>query len=309
MPCCGSQVSLRRSKRGTQFFAHKVLGACATAPETEAHLRIKQIAVEVARSYGWEAETEVSGIGDDGAPWRADVLAWRNEKKIAIEVQWSSQTDEETLRRQERYRRSHVRGLWLIRQKGFPVSLSLPAAQLVEANGEYWAMLPQGYGSHQRASVRGFLEAAFDRRLRFGFPVGTPASASIRVGQMTCWGDSCGAETKLIAGIDVQVGPNTTTLTIPDFDSFPDLMQQVSAHIPDGLGIGSIKKRYSRTQERSYLSNGCVMCDRLIGQFFEHDTRDDTEVVAQFTFELSERWREAVAGDGGMSEHWWVSGE
>src|SRR5262245_59213530 len=50
MPCCSAEVTLRRSPRGTQFFAHKAVGECVTAPETEAHLRLKQMAVEVARA-------------------------------------------------------------------------------------------------------------------------------------------------------------------------------------------------------------------------------------------------------------------
>src|SRR4030095_14068728 len=72
MPCCSSKVVLRRSPRGTQYFAHKVVGGCATAPETEAHLRLKRLAVEVARKHDWQAETEVSGLTPEGELWSAD---------------------------------------------------------------------------------------------------------------------------------------------------------------------------------------------------------------------------------------------
>ncbi len=307
MPCCGAEVSLRRSKLGTQFFAHKKVGSCVTAPETEGHLRLKQLAVEVARSRGWDAETEVTGRGANGEPWRADVLARRGDARIAIEIQWSSQTDEETLRRQERYRQSGVRGLWLIRHGGFPLSNALPAAQLIEASDGYLAELPQKFVARQSMPVRAYLEAAFDRRLRFGLPVGETMVASILTGSTTCWHDSCRAETTIVTGIHIQVGAAEHVLTLSRFEDFPDLFAEIAPHVPADRGIGAIKHRYSRTLERSYLSNGCVACDRLMGQFFEHDAWDDGEIVAEFPLTLSERWRRAILGEDGEGEYWWVA--
>ena len=52
---------LKRSHRGTQFFAHKAVRDCSIAPEKEAHLRRKRMAVEAARANGWDAATEVAG--------------------------------------------------------------------------------------------------------------------------------------------------------------------------------------------------------------------------------------------------------
>jgi len=34
------------------------------------------------------------------------------------------------------------------------------------------------------------------------------------------------------------------------------------------VGVGQIKPRFSRTENREYLSNGCVHCDALLGDFY-----------------------------------------
>jgi hypothetical protein len=120
MPCCSAPVVLKRSRLGTRFFAHKAVGTCTTAAETEAHLILKAMAVDEARAHGWSVMTEVPGAAPSGEAWRADVLAWRGDRKIAIEIQWSSETNDEILRRQQRYRDSGVRCLWLLRQPSFP---------------------------------------------------------------------------------------------------------------------------------------------------------------------------------------------
>jgi Competence protein CoiA-like family len=299
MPCCLAQVTLRKSRRGTQFFAHKAIGECVTTPETEAHLRLKRMAVEVARANGWEAETEVTE-----GEWRADVLARKGTAKVAVEIQWSPQTNEETMRRQARYVESGVRCLWLLRQGKFPVNHSLPAARIGTSLDEgFVAFVPTGSGE-QTVPMRDFLGAAFTKRLRFGVPLGFPARVSVRAGRMFCW--KCGAETQIITGIDVLLGPNEYRFSVPDFSDFPDLFEFVRPRLPNDLRIGDIKRRSSKAQERSYLSNACAHCDAFIGEFYEHDAWDDQREVCTFTVQIDERWRKALEANDGHEEGWGV---
>jgi competence protein CoiA len=59
--------------------------------------------------------------------------------------------------------------------------------------------------------------------------------------------------------------------------------------------IGEIKLRFSRTQGRSYMSNGCRRCDALIGESFEHDAwYENEEVLASFRVEISKEWKRAI---------------
>jgi competence protein CoiA len=77
---------------------------------------VKRVIVEAARANGWHAKAEFDGLSSDSEPWSADVLLTKGSVRIAIEVQWSKQSQEETARRQSRYASSGVRGLWLFRQ-------------------------------------------------------------------------------------------------------------------------------------------------------------------------------------------------
>jgi hypothetical protein len=292
MPCCSSQVTLKKSPLGTQFFAHKGAHSCSTAPETESHLRLKQMAVAAARASGWDATTEVVGTTPAGEQWKADVLASKGDWKVAIEIQLSSQTNEETLRRQQRYSDSNVRGLWLLRQRGFPITRDLPAARIDGAPREgFFALVPTRRGE-QNLLLEEFLEAAFSKRLRYGFPVGVAATVSVQAANTDCW--KCGARTRIITRVCIAFGPHEYDFSVSDLGEYPDLSEIICDRLPIGIGIGAIKRRYSKTQGRSYLSNGCIYCDSLYGDHFELVDRYCEETVSVFSAPISERWREAI---------------
>ena len=304
MPCCAASVTLKESHLGTRFFAHKAVGKCTTAAETEAHLRLKAMAVEVARAYGWQASTETAGTTPSGEPWIADVLAQKGDQRIAIEIQWSRQSNDETMRRQERYESSGIRCLWLLRHDGFPITQRLPAACIEgSASDGFLAVVPTR-SEEQRMEARAFLEAAFSRRLRFGVPIGHTATVSARVAPMDCW--SCGAETKFVTGFSVTFGPHMCEFTVPEIGEYPDLCELALHKLPTNLGLGPIERRFSTTQARSYMSNGCAHCGALIGEFYEIYARDDEYVVCSFPITLSERWREAIEGDDRHKLGWGV---
>ena len=299
MPCCTARVTLKRSTLGTQFFAHKAIGSCVTAPETETHLRLKRMVVEVARANGWHAETEVT----EGA-WRADVLACKGAAKVAVEIQWSPQTNEETLRRQARYAEAGVRCLWLLRQSNFPIIQSLPAACIGGTIKDgFVAIVPTG-SSQQTLPMRDFLEAAFTKRLCFGVPFGRQARVSAYTGSIFCW--NCGAETNIITRIEVSFGPHNYRFSVPDLTGYPGLFEIVRQRLQKNLNLGAVKHRFSKTQERAYLSNGCAHCDALIGEFHEHDAWDDQQQVCSFAIRIDEHWRQALKANSGYEDGWGV---
>lgn len=116
--CCDRSAIPKKSKLGTQYFAHAKRGDCSTAIETADHIKLKTIIAEAVAVQGWEVCTEYPGAAPDGQKWVADVMCMKGNAKLAIEIQWSNQTLDEFLRRTERYKRSGVRCLWLFRLRG-----------------------------------------------------------------------------------------------------------------------------------------------------------------------------------------------
>lgn len=161
MPCCGASVVLRTSPLGTRHFAHARRGPCSTAPESAEHLLAKLIIIEGIRRAAWIAKPEQEGETQSGEAWKADVLAvppqQLNKKHAAFEVQWSRQTEEETRRRQERYKEADVRGMWFFRQHDFPVEKETPAFRLLfdKESRSFNVALPSPHYNHAWMSPQG----------------------------------------------------------------------------------------------------------------------------------------------------------
>ena len=249
MPCCDASVVMKTSTRGLKFFAHKSRGPCQSAPETEAHLALKTLAAQAARRAGWTCSTEASGSSPSGETWTADVLAHKGQAKVAIEIQWSAQTNEESLYRQERYRQSGVRCLWLFRRPGFPVSKDFPAACI---SGD----ITTGFEAHLGGQVMPldeFLDAVFARRFRYGIPLGAKAIVRVhgwRARLLEMW-----VVTRIVTFIEVFVGPHRFQLTVPDLNDFPDLLASCKDRIPKGSSIGVIKPRYNCIMKKPLWRN------------------------------------------------------
>lgn len=117
MPCCDIAAIPKTSKLGNYFFAHARKGECATADESAEHVYCKTLIARAATDAGWTVTTERPGKTPSGEAWVADVFCERGTSKLALEVQMSPQNEQETLRRQARYRDSRVWGAWFFGAK------------------------------------------------------------------------------------------------------------------------------------------------------------------------------------------------
>lgn len=122
-PCCGSPAIPKTSTLGNFFFAHARKGECTTAPESAEHIYCKQLIAQAAQSAGWTVTTERPGMSPAGEVWIADVFCEKGSAQLALEVQMSPQPDEETVRRQLRYKASGVRGAWFFGSKARRMSV------------------------------------------------------------------------------------------------------------------------------------------------------------------------------------------
>ena len=216
----------------------------------------------------------------NGAPtcWHS-----RGQAKVAIEIQWSGQTGQEIVVRQERYRESGVRGLWLFRRRGLRVPKDLPAAWVT-------GTVVAGFETElngQTLPLSEFLDAVFARRLRYGIPLGAKAVVRIQSGETGC--SKCEEATWIVTLIEVSVGSHRFQLRVPDLTDFPDLLASCLEHVPRGSGVGRIKPRYS-SAPRIYMSNGCCHCDALIN----YARCENDVLLAQFPIIISDRWQQAI---------------
>jgi len=331
MPCCGSAVVLRTSKLGTKHFAHARIGACTTAPETAEHLLAKLAVVEAIQKTDWTPLPEQAGETPSGEQWRADVLAVKNNTKIAFEIQWSRQDKIETGRRQKRYEEAGVRGLWFFRQKDFSVEKEIPSFRLVfEAETKSFRIqLPSPYYAPEWAG-RGksdflfwkqsiplpiFVEGALNGKLRFAPALGQKMPMEVSTVQIECW--RCKKLTGVVNGLNFAV-----SRVLPGHTDIPTSIYDLSDELPNGeavvmsmlpasllrkYGVGVIKPRYSKTAGEEYISNGCIHCDALQGRFFEHEYNFEGKKAFEIEVEFKPEWGLLLEEAKPYIYRWWFN--
>lgn len=331
MPCCDASVVLRTSKLGTKHFAHARIGSCTTAPETAEHLLAKMAIVDAIRGTDWTPLPEQAGNTPSGEEWRADVLAVKGKAKVAFEIQWSRQDDAETTRRQKRYDEAGVRGLWFFRQKDFPIGKETPSFRLVfEPEMKTFRILlppafyhPEWVGktkedTHhwgQSIPLSAFVVGALKGQLRFAPALGLTMPLEVSKVEIPCW--RCKKLTGVVMGLNFaasRVLPGCPDISTSIYDlsqALPDGNAVVMSLLPASLlrrhGIGVVKSRYSKTVKGEYMSNGCVHCDALQGQFFEHEYAYDGKKAFETEAEFKSEWGPLMTRAKSHIYRWWFN--
>jgi len=92
-------------------------------------------------------------------------------------------------------------------------------------------------------------------------------------------------------------------------ERLPDGSAEVMSIIPPDLlrrhGIGAVKPRTSKTERKTYLSNGCVHCDALQGRFFEHEFAFEASKAFETEAEFKAGWMPRLAGARPYAYRWW----
>lgn len=300
LECCGSRVTLKTSKLGTRFFAHRQRGECASPADTAEDLFVKERIARAISEAGWSIATEVHGNAPDGGHWIAGVMAERGKHRVAFEVQWLPQLQDVTAARQEQYRLSGVRGLWLFnRPSGIQVSKDVPSL-LIEVDVDRlsaWVRVPAeetaGFTDHsarkaaylwsQRIELGRFIRGCLDRRFVWAPGLNELVPLDVWTVEQDCW--KCREPTSIITRLEFRVdrllpGAKPISFGLEDFDT-PTGTALLSNALKQGdlraRGIGDIRSRLSRTRGSAYLSNGCVHCDALQGAFYTHEVEYDAE--------------------------------
>lgn len=294
MPCCQTPAIPKKNKLGTQFFAHHPSSSCDfSSGESREHQLCKYLILKYLHENGWTVIPEYRGQTPNGEIWIADIYAEKNKAKIAIEIQWSAQSIEETKRRQEKYIASGIRAVWFMRttQKNkwdvldyqsyelpvFSIWLNKETYQLT-ASGAF-----EGRDSYNLVEIEfiQFFESLMKGAVQYSLKPNSIRFMQLAMNTVECW--KCKRPTNLIMDINYFIHHEEKLTKIErlsieqlsqphsELINHPELLQQYQ--------YGFVIKRLSKTRGEAYLSNGCFHCDAIQGAHFAHYERDEENML------------------------------
>ena len=286
LPCCGSSGRCRVNMLGTRHFVHNRRAECTWEPETAQHLLAKEAIVRGCAAADFEVRPEYSE-GD----WHADVLAVRNADRIAFEVQWSSQTADETQACQLQYHAANVRGYWFFRK--IPARL-LPQKETPAFVMRFDAHVPVVSIGNQSWPLVEFTTALLARRVQFrdSLTALTRQRVRIALAPMECW--NCHFVSTIYYVEEGLLTPCGSKIHIEDvlwsdkkLEFAPAIQRAVAAQLVGGKwpAMGDIKPRSSRPVGHKYMSFGCPRCDAIFGDWHlldfvtEHMGEVDRDII------------------------------
>ena len=306
MPCCGAKALLKTSALGTQFFAHKTKSESCPSPalETREHLFAKYLISRTLFEMGWQVETEKKGITPQGKAWIADIYAEKGRAKMAVEVQWSPQSYEETTLRQQIYKDAGIRCVWLLRDikdghnnaltgdyrfrtKDIPVFTLVKTIDGAMRVHNIYQVNEKGIHLAEKFQPVSLELTTFIRHLfngRFSFiPRNNDPNQymSVQLINDTCW--RCRRSIVIVGQVYyhqnlygglIKRWPSRTIrgISLKDVDF-------INQYFQPAFHFAKLSKRYSKTEKTDYMANSCPHCNAIMGKFFEENMYDDPSTI------------------------------
>ncbi|GAC1372851.1 MAG: hypothetical protein NVS3B3_07280 [Aquirhabdus sp.] len=293
MPCCKTPAIPKKNKFGTQFFVHHPSSSCGfSSGESREHQLCKYLILKNLSENGWAVIPEYRGLTPNGEVWIADIYAEKNKAKIAIEIQWSYQSFEETKRRQEKYIASGIRAVWFMRTTlknkwdvleyqsyelpVFSISFDKESHHLI-ASGAF-----RDCDSYDLVEIEfiQFFQNLMNGRIQHSLKPNAQYCLQLGLNHVSCW--KCKRLTNTIMELYYFIHHKTELIKIAQLS----IEQLSTAHreilnnkqLRQRYEYGSIIKRYSKTRKEAYYSNGCFHCNALQGAFFSYLEKDSTNI-------------------------------
>lgn len=270
---------LRTSKLGLQHFAHKNGEKSENwKPESQQHLLAKSEVLLGCKDAGWQAKSEFSE--DD---WITDVIAIKGKIRVAFEIQWSRQSYERTIEKQNMLKESSVRGCWFFKSppkeirdwdKKVIAKKEIPLFRIFENDNKE---INVGINDNT-LPLKTFVTSLLTGKIKYCSKLKTNKMQTIKISfwKTNCW--KCGAEQyvyfvadELKSKCGCSIDLINTFWDDSKFEFYPPILNAVSEIVNSEKGknirIGKIKKRYSYTVKKSYISFGCYKCDSIFGDF------------------------------------------
>lgn len=213
-------------------------------------------------------------------------MAIQGNKKIAFEVQWSKQTLEDTLFRQDRYKESNVKGCWFFRtapkelrdyDKNIKANKDIPAFKISKDEESNIIANVEG----RQMPLKTLVSSLLTRKLKFceNIRLKPKQEVTIVFFETNCW--KCQklqhlytVEQNLTSICNIDFHLYGSMWNSEDIDKNAQVYEAVKQFLKTESGellkVGALKERYSNTVGHSYLSHGCFYCNVIWGDFPLH---------------------------------------
>lgn len=285
---CGLPAFPRTSNLGLRHFVHKRDVRCGNPEcwaETAQHRAAKTIVARAVDDAGWQASIEHQAA--DGT-WTADVLAEKDGRSIAFEIQWSKQGSPDFASRQKRYEDAGVECFWFVHRRNRAAAAEAGVPHLIfDGDG-----LPLDVLAHEafQEDVPTQLALITQRFLDGGYldRVQVKVTAiTLELTAMECFACHEASTVWRMQSVDVR----TRCQQIGSFkrrsygDHWPAervesiIQGEVRNSISDRPPLAPLRMHFSRQANTSYLAYGCAHCSRgFFGDYFIITNGDWDEV-------------------------------
>ncbi|WP_339343566.1 hypothetical protein [uncultured Psychrobacter sp.] len=236
--------------------------------------------------------------------WKAPLYAEKGKAKMAIELLWADADIREIGNKNILYKRAGIRALWLVygdedecgrcaleneftyRYKELPVfKFSIREDDAAYVHNVFF--YNETYTDYDGIAftLQDFIKSMFSGDIYFKLRIDGERTMNLITYSRDCW--KCKKATTIVAGVRYYENPyGLYDVQVPNFDfTVRDVpladINIINQQLAGRLRFGTLKPRYSKTLNESYMSNGCFHCDALLGAFFEeYDFEADNAVLS-----------------------------